>query len=90
MLIMTFIFEFNLINLLMELTNTLLIKFALVAQIILALYFLISRALKFILKLDFDALANLFYKFQHFINFKFLLLNPIQRFFNKSFVVPWF
>ncbi|MBP1221525.1 hypothetical protein JOD96_000083 [Flavobacterium sp. 1355] len=64
----------------MELTNTLLLKFALVTQIILALYFLISYTLKFIVKINFGVLADLFSKFKYFVSLKFLLLNPFNGF----------
>lgn len=60
----------------MELTNTLFIKFVLSVLIILALNLLIFKKLKFIPKLNFSLATNLFYKFQHYIKFSFLLPKP--------------
>jgi len=56
----------------MELTNTLLIRFALVSQIIFDSYFFISN----IFKLNIGVVANLFYKFKPFISFKIFINNP--------------
>ncbi|TDO83220.1 hypothetical protein EV143_102486 [Flavobacterium chryseum] len=58
----------------MELKTTLLIKFALSLLIILALFFTLWDKLKFVLKFNFNSIANLFYKFTH--SGSFLFPNP--------------
>ncbi len=58
----------------MELTVTLLIKFALGLQIILALFFILKDGSKLIQKANFSLILNLFQKSQYYVSF--LFTNP--------------
>ncbi|OXA75586.1 hypothetical protein SAMN05444397_101602 [Flavobacterium aquidurense] len=62
----------------MELTVTLLIKFALGLQIILALFFISLDKIKRIQKANFNFTINVFQKNQHYVSF--LFTNPSLRF----------
>jgi hypothetical protein len=60
----------------MELTVTLLIKFALGLQIILALFFNLKDKNKLMQKANFSLILNLFQKSQYYVSF--LFTNPSQ------------
>ena len=62
----------------MELTITLLIKFALGLQIILALFFILSDRIKLVQKkANFNLIINVFQKSQYYVSS--LFTNPIER-----------
>lgn len=67
----------------MELTSTLFIKFALSILIILALFLNNLDKIKFIPKVNFNSIANLFYNFKH--KGRFLFPNPGRGFVNEKY-----
>ena len=61
----------------MELTITLLIKFALGLQIIIALFFILAYRIKLIKKANFNLIINVFQKKQYYVSL--LFTNPSWR-----------